>query len=66
MDYFNAPFPHGPEDPRELGFEVGRQIIGLYLIELLLKYALDVAQTPYDNGRSFNPNPPMEGVRLAS
>ena len=53
LDYFNAPFPHGPEDPREIGFEVGRQINGLYLIELLLKYALDVAQTPYDNGRSF-------------
>ena len=53
LDYFNAPFPYGPEDPRALGFGIGRQIIGLYLIESLLKYALDVAQTSYDRGRSF-------------
>ena len=47
------PSPYGPEDPRALGFGIGRQIIGLYLIESLLKYALDVAQTSYDRGRSF-------------
>ena len=53
LDYFNATFPHGNRDPRELGFGVGRQIIGLYLIELLLKYALDDAKQPYDRIRNF-------------
>ena len=48
LDYFNAPFPHGPEDPRRIGFSVGRQIIGLYLIEMLLQYALDELEQPYD------------------
>lgn len=42
LDYFNTPFPHAdPDDPRQVGFNVGRQVIGLYLAELLLKYALD-------------------------
>ena len=36
-----APFPHERDDPRRLGFQVGRQIVGLYIIEMLLKYALD-------------------------
>ena len=53
LDYFNAPFPYGEEDPRDLGFRIGRQIIGLYLIELLLKYALDDAEQPYDRTRNF-------------
>ena len=43
LSLFDAPFPHKEykEDPRQLGFNVGRQIIGLYIIEMLLKYALD-------------------------
>ena len=28
-------------DPRRMGFGVGQQIVGLYLTEMLLKYALD-------------------------
>ena len=53
LDYFNAPFPHEPEDPRhKIGFGVGRQIVGLYLIEMLLKHALDDVNKPYD--RSHN------------
>ena len=47
LDYFNAPFPHEPKDPRELGFVVGKQVIGLYLAELLLKYALDKSNRPH-------------------
>ena len=35
LDYFNAPVPHGPKDRRRIGFGIGRQIIGLYLIEML-------------------------------
>lgn len=42
LDVFNAEFPHDRDDPRGLGFTVGKQIIGLYLVEMLLKYALDV------------------------
>ena len=39
LDYFNAPVEH---DPRQaLGVGVGRQIIGLYIAELLLKHALE-------------------------
>ena len=39
---FNAPFPYDDsDDPRRFGFSVGQQIVGLYLAEMLLKYALD-------------------------
>ncbi len=41
LDVFNAPFPHERNDPREAGFNVGKQIVGLYIVEMLLKYALD-------------------------
>ena len=53
LDYFNTPFPHGPDDPRRIGFGVGRQIVGLYLAEMLLKYALDHMNEPYEKGRDF-------------
>lgn len=49
LDYYNVEFPYESEDPRMLGFSVGRQIIGLYLVELLLKYALDDLNTNYRN-----------------
>ena len=39
---FNAPFPYDDaDDPRRFGFSVGQQIVGLYLAEMILKYALD-------------------------
>ncbi len=41
LTLFEAPFPHKRDDPRRLGFQVGRQILGLYIVEMLLKYALD-------------------------
>ena len=41
LDYFNTQCPHEEDDPRTIGFTVGRQVIGLYLVEMLLKYALD-------------------------
>ena len=41
LTLFEAPFPHDRNDPRKLGFSVGQQITGLYIIEMLLKYALD-------------------------
>ena len=41
LDYFNAAFPHDLEDPRRTGFDVGTQIVGLYLLEMLYQYALD-------------------------
>ena len=47
---FDAPFPHESDDPRRMGFSVGRQIVGLYIIEMLLKYALD------DSGSSHGQN----------
>ena len=52
LDYFNMPFPHEPEDPREIGFGIGRQIVGLYLSEMILKHALDNLNQPY--GQSHN------------
>ena len=36
-----AKFPHDNEDRRKIGFGVGRQIIGLYLVEIILKCAVD-------------------------
>ena len=39
---FALPFPYDDRnDPRRMGFSVGQQIVGLYLTEMLLKYALD-------------------------
>ena len=49
LEYFNAPFPHELEDPRKLGFDIGRQITGLYLAEMLLKHALDDLNQTYDH-----------------
>ncbi len=47
--YFDAPFSYDADGPRQLGFGVGRQIIGLYVVELLLKYALDREEVDYGN-----------------
>ena len=47
LNYFTTRCPHNQDDPRLLGFEIGRRIIGLYLIEMILKYAID------DLSRSF-------------
>ena len=52
LDFFNAPFPHEPGDPRGIGFGVGRQVIALYLVEMLLKYALDSYGVPH--GKKHN------------
>ena len=41
LTLFEAKFPHEPNDPRRMGFDVGRQIVGLYITEMLLKYALE-------------------------
>ena len=50
LDYFNAPFPHGQDNPRRNGFAIGAQIIGLYLAEMLLQYKLVTVQTGADMG----------------
>ena len=52
LEYFNAPFPHESGDPRTLGFQVGQRVVGLYLAEMLLKYALDDLKREF--GRSHN------------
>ena len=43
LTHFETKFPHGTNDPRRMGFFVGQQIVGLYLLEMLFKYALDNA-----------------------
>ena len=48
LDYFNTSFPFENDDPRRIGFTVGNQIIGLHLIELLLKYKLDELGIEYE------------------
>ena len=49
LDCFNASFPYADaNDPRRTGFIVGQQIVGLYLAEMLLKYALDHFRVSYD------------------
>ena len=53
LDYFNSPFPHGTEDRRKIGFGIGQQFVGLYLAEMLLKYALDGLNQTYDNSHSL-------------
>ena len=54
LDYFNTPFPHEPRDPRRIGFGVGRQLVGLYLVEMLLKHALDDSKKPYGRRRNLH------------
>ena len=54
LDFFNTPFPHDPDDPRRLGFNVGLQIVGLYLTEMLLKYALEHAGVSYDQHHNLH------------
>ena len=54
LDYFNAASPHEPEDYRNIGFGVGRQIVGLYLTEMLLKHALDDLNQPYGHSHSLH------------
>ncbi len=39
LDYFQAKFPHESTDPRGIGWNLGRQVIAQYLIEILLKCA---------------------------
>ena len=41
LDFINLKFPHEKGDPCYIGFQVGQRMISLYLIEMLLKYALD-------------------------
>ena len=41
LDCYRVEFPFEEDDPRKIGFSVARQIVGLHLVELLLKYALD-------------------------
>ena len=41
LTLFDASFPHEHDDPRSMGFRLGQQVVGLYIIEMLLKYALD-------------------------
>ena len=49
LDFFNAPFPYDDRNrPRRTGFNVGQQTVGLYLTEMLLKYALDHSGVSYE------------------
>ena len=41
LTLFQATFPHDADDPRRMGFGLGQQVVGLYIVEMLLKYALD-------------------------
>ena len=54
LDLFNAPFPHDKDDPRQLGFNIGRQMLGLYIVEMLLKYALDDLGTPHGSNHNLS------------
>lgn len=47
LELFNAKFPYDDDDDRKIGFSLGRQVVGLYLIELLLMYALDDSHITY-------------------
>ena len=53
LDYFNTRCPHETDDPRRLGFQVGRQFVGLYIVEMLLKYALDDLRIEYQRNHGL-------------
>ncbi len=44
---FSTVFPYENSDDRKIGFSLGRQVVGLYLIELLLMYALEDSHITY-------------------
>ena len=52
LDYFNTPVPAQPDDYRRMGVVIGRQIVGLYIVEILLKRALveEGIQPPHHHG----------------
>ena len=55
LDFFNAPFPYDDRnDPRRTGFNVGQQTVGLYLTEMLLKYALDHSGVSYEQHHNLH------------
>ena len=47
LEFFITAFPHEDDDERKIGFSLGRQVVGLYLIELLIIYALDDSHITY-------------------
>ena len=54
VNLFDASFPHDGDDPRRLGWAIGRQIVGLYVIEILLKYALDASGASYKRNHNLH------------
>ena len=48
LDYFNTLLPNGNKERQRIGFSVGRQVIGLHLVELILKYKLDELGIGYE------------------
>ncbi len=54
LSLFDSPFPHDKDDPRGVGFSVAKQVLGLYIIELLLKYALDDCGTDHGHGHNLH------------
>ena len=47
LEYFNVRCPHDTDDPRYVGFQLGQRVVGLYLAEMLLKYAVDDLRRPF-------------------
>ena len=64
LDCFNASFPYDADDQRRLGFVVGQQIVGLYLAEMLLKYALDHSGVSYDLHHNLHREEPAPALDL--
>ena len=54
LSLFDAPFPHKKGDPRLMGFNVAKQVLGLYIIELLFKYALDDCGKGHGHGHDLH------------
>ena len=50
---FKTVFPYEDDDDRKIGFSLGRQIVGLYLIELLIMYALDECHITYKSDHNL-------------
>ena len=68
LDYFDAKLGPGSDDRRLIGHGVGRHLIGLYLIEMILKYALDKTAHPYDHTHNLHQlymGLPNEGQKAA-
>lgn len=54
LDYFDMECPPNLAEELRFGFNVGRQVVGLYIIEVLLKYTRESRKRPYRKNHNLS------------